>query len=154
MNLAERVRHGKLRPNAIFDCAVCGKHVVKYVSPSEVEKGKAKNLYCSRRCKGVALSGPGHPLWRGGRRITDAGYVLLWAPEHPGARNGYIREHRLIMERHLGRALWPGEVVHHENGDTEDNRIENLRLFATHAEHKRHEIAARNRDAKGRLLPT
>ena len=37
-----------------------------------------------------------------------------------------IDEHRLIIERHLGRKLGRNEVVHHENANKRDNRIENL----------------------------
>lgn len=44
-------------------------------------------------------------------------------------RDGWTLEARVIMERHLGRALLPGEHVFHRNGDPSDNRIENLRII-------------------------
>lgn len=39
------------------------------------------------------------------------------------------RIHRHIMEDHLGRSLEPWEHVYHMNGDSSDNRIENLVLI-------------------------
>ena len=77
-----------------------------------------------------------------GRRPLDwrkelAGYILVRAPkDHPHARNdGSIYEHRLVMEKHLGRYLEPGEVVHHINGVREDNKISNLQLRRSRKEH-------------------
>lgn len=72
-----------------------------------------------------------HPGWKGGRVYDDDGYIMLKMPEHPDANNhGYVREHRLVMEKHLGRRLNPKEYVHHINEKKDDNRPENLQLVS------------------------
>jgi hypothetical protein len=81
-------------------------------------------------------SGKNNPAWKGGRMIDKTGYVLILMPDHPEAnRHGYIREHRLVMERMIGRLLLPAEVVHHKDDDRQNNSPDNLELFATNAEH-------------------
>src|SRR5262245_27730544 len=64
---------------------------------------------------------------------------------------GYkYRLSRIIMEQHLGRALLPGEEVHHINGDTLDDRIENLQVL-TKSQHS--SITATMQTAEGNLGP-
>lgn len=77
-------------------------------------------------------------FWRGGYAVDDEGYILVRMPEHPQVcALGYVRQHRLVMERELRRPLLPTEVVDHKNGDTSDNQPENLRVFASNGEHLR-----------------
>ncbi len=74
--------------------------------------------------------------WRGGIHIDSNGYKLIYKPEHPRANiENYVFEHRLTMEEFLGRYLEPDEIVHHENGVVDDNRPENLILFASQSKH-------------------
>ena len=61
---------------------------------------------------------------------------MVYSPNHPNVTKlGYILEHRLVMEKKIGRYLKPREVVHHINKDREDNRLENLELTPNQAKH-------------------
>ena len=73
----------------------------------------------------------------GYERISNKGYILVYAPEHPRANKAHeVPKHTLVMERHLGRYLADDEVVHHINRDRADNRIENLKVMKIE-EHKK-----------------
>ena len=74
--------------------------------------------------------------WKGGRVTSKDGYILIKNTDHPyKGKNGYVLEHRLVMEEFLGRYLLPEEVIHHE-GEKDDNRIEMLMLFENDSKHK------------------
>ena len=74
--------------------------------------------------------------WQGGRWMRKDGYVFVLKKDHPKTGNtGYVMEHIIIMENHLGRLLQDREIVHHINHIRHDNRIENLQLM-TSAKHK------------------
>jgi hypothetical protein len=113
--------------------------------------GKVAKLHGLPTMRRGPRPGPGHPNWRGGRHTDVDGYVYVWVEGHPHTRarpgkarpNGYVLEHRLVMEQHLGRYLLPAEVVHHLNGNPADNRLENLQVFASNADHLRHELTGR-----------
>jgi hypothetical protein len=67
--------------------------------------------------------------WCGGIRKQQE-YRMIFSPNHPNrTKEGYVMEHRLVMEKQLGRYLTKDEVVHHKNGIKSNNSPENLELF-------------------------
>ncbi len=99
-----------------------------------------KTITCFK-CNRMMQSGSKHPGWKGGRIMGNDAYIdVIIYPDSPYYEMGYrrnaatkvkyIREHRLVVAQHLGRLLLKHEHVHHINGDTTDNRLENLKLMS------------------------
>lgn len=108
----------------------------------------------------TARTGPrfaqGHKsCWKGGRKLAKHGYVEVYVPLHPQAKrnSGCVPEHRLVMELVLGRYLDPKEVVHHHDDHPHHNWPENLGLFASNADHLRHELTGRPQASPRSSIP-
>lgn len=96
-------------------CFNCGKEIT--LKPSRLKRSKRN--YCSQKCHYIDrkeyLKNCGNPRWSGGRRMDVNGYILIYKPDHPHCQiRGYIFEHRLVMEKKIGRYLDQEEIVHHK----------------------------------------
>lgn len=116
-------------------CKICGKY--KWVQI--YSQNKKRSDYC-RLCAISLHRMNGHHFWNGGRIITHQGYIKIKTRQdsfyYPMADNhGYISEHRLIMAQSLGRCLQPWEIIHHKNGDKQDNKLSNLELTESIGNH-------------------
>lgn len=112
----------KRKPRLEKICLSCGEKFLARQSQIKIGNGR----YCSKSC---GKRGVNNPSWNGGVKIAE-GYRKVLEHGHPYAdAKGYVSEHRLIMEKFLDRYLKPEEVVHHINGDRQDNRIVNLEIM-------------------------
>jgi hypothetical protein len=85
--------------------------------------------------EGLRRENNGH--WKGGKYINQ-GYVYILTPEHPFCKkNGYVAEHRLVIEKEIGRYITKKESIHHKNKKRNDNRKENLMLLRDKITHNR-----------------
>jgi hypothetical protein len=109
-------------------------------------KGKNNFLEYDKKVKmNPELSGN----WQGGI-ILGKGYIYIYNPRHPySTKAKQVLEGRIIVEHHSGRFLLPNGIVHHINGNKQDNNIFNLGVMSGLEEHnlKHRKI----RDSPGRF---
>ncbi len=125
------INHNRPRPKTgiTLACKTCGKEFYRH--PSELKKNKTN--YCSFTCRKKGNYNPYRkgeysPTWRGGICYIK-GYKYIKRYDHPFKNSGnYVAEHRLVMEKYLGRYLTSNEEIHHRNGIKTDNHIENLEI--------------------------
>lgn len=137
-------------------CDYCGKEIER--CPSQVKR----HNFCSRECLGKYSSKSQNP--KGYRELKDFTKNSIRFSENnaswnktrmtpevkeklraarlidPECRKSYSKlfgkhTHRVVAEQKLGRPLRPGEVVHHIDGDKQNNSPENLQIFKSQSEH-------------------
>ena|SRR3990167_5931826 len=107
-------------------CKLCSKSF-------KPKSSRNPNYYCGMDCYQKTRKGKNRVDFR-----YSWGYRYVFTIGHPHANDGrYVAEHRLVMEKQIGRYLIPNEVVHHKNHDKLDNRIENL-ILCTRKVHNEH----------------
>lgn len=123
----KKIDRSHQRKGMYFPCQECG--IRFYRCPSLLKSWRFCSIQC-RKKSGVYTEQEGHrgSGWKGGRHKNRAGYVLIHSPLHPNRMGKYMFEHRLVVEKYLGRYLTKNEFVHHRNGIKDDNRIENLEV--------------------------
>ncbi len=124
-----------------YECKNCGKIFFDW---------KCRNrIVCSKKCqtalidtdkcrkylkKYIGKRGVEHPAWKGLLYSDKRGYVRLMVG------NTYRYEHDILMEKKIGRKLFPNECVHHINGNKNDNNLSNLILMTKHKHCSAHQL--------------
>lgn len=115
-------------------------HLGKY--PTEETRQKMSKAHIGEKSPfyGKNFSMEKNPNWKGGIKKNSNGYILVKLSKNdiyfPMTKNGgYVRLHRLVMAKSLGRCLKTEEIVHHVDGNLENNKKENLKLFKNNGEH-------------------
>lgn len=126
-------------------CLDCGKE--RWVQYANGQARTKRCLRCAVIASRDSVRGANNVRWKGGRLQDKSGYIVIRLYNDDPYRsmapkNGYIREHRLVMAKHLGRCLLSKELVHHKNGIKDDNRIENLELMPDPQRHIKYTACA------------
>lgn len=121
--MGEAVTASRVVPT--FSCGHCGKVQAYPQHKNRPGHYVYKQKYCNREC---SSQGRKHSYHLPMRMKSRHGYIWVFT----GGKGGkYIPEHRLVMEKVVGRPLFSHETVHHKNGQRDDNRPQNLELWSS-----------------------
>jgi hypothetical protein len=104
--------------------------IADYCTLNDCDKPYCAVGYCQMHYRRFRLYGNPTIKMNIGIKKDKGGYVQVRTIPGDGKFGKYTYEHRLVMEKMLGRALVKGETVHHKNGIRNDNRPENLELWS------------------------
>lgn len=152
---ADKIRGESIKRQVNAICKMCGDSFDIPQSHSD------RRVFCSNACREAhpetverkkTRIGPLNPAWKGGKSEQSEGYIYTLDRDHPHAgSNGYILEHRAVIEKHLlendplskflttvdGRLVLSLEYeVHHRDENKANNELSNLECL-TPAEHRR-----------------
>jgi len=116
------------KPYATITCQNCGKdfearRFIKSGPRKGMSSGFRKQSYCGGVCRNLARDTK--------KKFDRHGYIYTYRPGSTKKKRVQIQEHRLVMEKMLGRELTKDETVHHKNGNRSDNRPDNLELWSS-----------------------
>ena len=133
------------------ECVICGKkfHLKPYAAnryathtcSDECHKKFMSLKFTGENNHQFGIRGENNVSWKGGRRISTYGYILIKMSDHPFAfDDGYYPEHRLVAEKYLlndensvlidgKRYLSPEFVVHHKDKNRKNNNVDNLEVM-------------------------
>lgn len=107
-----RPKNGKIRETNLHFCSECPQY-----SLAQKETTKARVTNTIKRGK------------------SDRGYKEIYVGDnYPYRKSKWIREHIYVMEQHIGKRIPKGMVVHHIDGNKQNNNLDNL-LLCTISEH-------------------
>ncbi len=127
-------RAEKRKNGSMYKCAVCNTDF--YASKHREQTAK----FCSRRCTSIAnpentkKARESSPVMKRAGLKEKRKYVVIRVD------GKQVREHRFVVEQHLGRKLTKNEHIHHINGNPQDNRLENLQVLSN-SEHQKLELS-------------